>query len=171
MTTASRTCGPASVWRCTRVTATIPRRCSTRPTTPCTRPSGRASGRTSPPDGRLGGQLPRLGVDSRAHTCQSERCSPPTHGACVDPQHLSAFTRLRGLLEVTRLVRSDEDLDHLLARPPRTPAASLGFGTVVLNLSRRAWDAFCTPTLHGSQHPRETLLGDARGWDVWGRVL
>src|SRR3954451_24447119 len=166
MTTASRTCGPASVWRCTRVTATIPRRCSTRPTTPCTRPSGRASGRTSPPDGRLGGQLPRLGVDSRAHTCQSERCSPPTHGACVDPQHLSAFTRLRGLLEVTRLVRSDEDLDHLLAAILRTPAESLVSGTVVVNLYRRAWDDFCTTAVHVSEHARELLLGDAHGWQV-----
>jgi diguanylate cyclase (GGDEF)-like protein len=89
----------------------------------------------------------------------------------VDPQHLSAFTRLRGLLEVTRLVRSDEDLDHLLAAIARTTAESLGFGTVVLNLYRRAWDDFCTTTVHGSPHARETLLGDARGWDVWGRVL
>jgi diguanylate cyclase (GGDEF)-like protein len=89
----------------------------------------------------------------------------------VDPQHLSAFSRLRGLLEVTRLVRSDEDLDHLLAAIARTTAESLGFGTVVLNLYRRAWDDFCTTTVHGSEHARETLLGDARGWDVWGRVL
>ena len=89
----------------------------------------------------------------------------------MDPQHLSAFSRLRGLLEVTRLVRSDEDLDHLLAAIARTTAESLGFGTVVLNLYRRAWDDFCTTTVHGSEHARETLLGDARGWDVWGRVL
>ena len=89
----------------------------------------------------------------------------------MDPQHLSAFSRLRGLLEVTRLVRSDEDLDHLLAAIARTTAESLGFGTVVLNLYRRAWDDFCTTTVHGSEHARETLLGDARGWDVWGKVL
>ncbi|HVI17704.1 MAG TPA: hypothetical protein VM712_04970, partial [Gaiellales bacterium] len=72
---------------------------------------------------------------------------------------------------MTRLVRSDEDLDHLLAAIARTTAESLGFGTVVLNLYRRAWDDFCTTTVHGSPHARETLLGDARGWDVWGRVL
>jgi diguanylate cyclase (GGDEF)-like protein len=89
----------------------------------------------------------------------------------VDPQHLSAFTRLRGLLEVTRLVRSDEDLDHLLAAIARTTAESLGFGTVVLNLYRRAWDDFCTTTVHGSEQARGLLLGDARGWDVWGKVL
>ena len=77
----------------------------------------------------------------------------------MDPQHLSAFTRLRGLLEVTRLVRSDEDLDHLLAAIARTTAESLGFGTVVLNLYRRAWDDFCTTTVHGSEHARETAAG------------
>jgi diguanylate cyclase (GGDEF)-like protein len=89
----------------------------------------------------------------------------------VQPQHISAFTRLRGLLEVTRLVRSEDELDHLLAAVARTTAESLGFGTVVLNIYRRAWDDFCTTTVHGSPAAREVLLGDSRGWDVWGRVL
>jgi diguanylate cyclase (GGDEF)-like protein len=89
----------------------------------------------------------------------------------VQPQHISAFTRLRGLLEVTRLVRSDDELEHLLAAVARTTAESLGFGTVVLNIYRPAWDDFCTTTVHGSDQARELLLGDARGWDVWGRVL
>jgi diguanylate cyclase (GGDEF)-like protein len=89
----------------------------------------------------------------------------------VNPQHISAFTRLRGLLEVTRLVRTDDELDHLLAAVARTTAESLGFGTVVLNIYRPAWDDFCTTTVHGSEAARDLLLGDARGWDVWGRVL
>ena len=89
----------------------------------------------------------------------------------MQPQHISAFTRLRGLLEVTRLVRTDDELDHLLAAVARTTAESLGFGTVVLNIYRPAWDDFCTTTVHGSDAARELLLGDARGWDVWGKVL
>jgi diguanylate cyclase (GGDEF)-like protein len=89
----------------------------------------------------------------------------------VQPQPISAFTRLRGLLEVTRLVRSDDELDHLLAAVARTTAESLGFGTVVLNIYRPAWDDFCTTTVHGPETARELLLGDTRGWDVWGRVL
>ena len=48
----------------------------------------------------------------------------------MQPQHRSALTRLRGLLEVTRLVRSDDELDHLLAAIARTTAQSLGYGTV-----------------------------------------
>jgi diguanylate cyclase (GGDEF)-like protein len=97
---------------------------------------------------------------------------PPTAGPIsLSQQHLTAFTRLRGLLEVTRLVRRDDDLDHLLAAIARTTAESLGFGTVVLTMYRQAWDDFCTTTVHGPPEAQATLLGDARGWDVWDRVL
>ncbi len=89
----------------------------------------------------------------------------------MEPPHLSAFSRLRGLLEVTRLVRSDDQLDHLLAAIARTTAESLGYGTVAVHLYRPEQDDFCTTTVHGSELARETLLGDARGWDVWGAVL
>jgi diguanylate cyclase (GGDEF)-like protein len=89
----------------------------------------------------------------------------------MEPPHLSAFSRLRGLLEVTRLVRSDDQLDHLLAAIARTTSESLGYGTVAVHLYRPEQDDFCTTTVHGSQLARETLLGDARGWDVWGAVL
>jgi diguanylate cyclase (GGDEF)-like protein len=89
----------------------------------------------------------------------------------VEPQHLSAFSRLRGLLEVTRLVRSDDQLDHLLAAIARTTSESLGFGTVAVHLYRPELDDFHTTTVHGPEQAREMLLGDTRGWDVWGTVL
>jgi diguanylate cyclase (GGDEF)-like protein len=89
----------------------------------------------------------------------------------VQPQHHSALTRLRGLLEVTRLVRSDDELETLLAAIARTTAESLGYGTVAVNLYRRAWDDFQVTTVHGPERARELLLGDTRGWDVWGKVL
>jgi diguanylate cyclase (GGDEF)-like protein len=89
----------------------------------------------------------------------------------MERQPISAFSRLRGLLDVTRLVRSEDDLDNLLAAIARTAAESLGFGTVVLNLYRPAWDDFRTTTVHGSDQAKRTLLGDCRGWGVWGRVL
>ena len=72
---------------------------------------------------------------------------------------------------MTRLVRSDDQLDHLLAAIARTTSESLGFGTVAVHLYRPEQDDFCTTTVHGSELARETLLGDARGWDVWGAVL
>ena len=43
----------------------------------------------------------------------SVRACPRATPEPVQPQHISAFTRLRGLLEVTRLVRTDDELDHL----------------------------------------------------------
>jgi len=117
---------------------------------------------------------PRPGVARRRDSCHSGRCLPdptPDSAGPVKPQHLSALSRLRGLLEVTRLVRSDDQLDHLLAAIARTTSESLGFGTVAVHLYRPEHDDFCTTTVHGSQQARETLLGDARGWDVWGAVL
>ncbi len=95
----------------------------------------------------------------------------PTPPDPMEPQHLSAFSRLRGLLEVTRLVRSDDQLDHLLAAIARTTSESLDYGTVAVHLYRPEQDDFCTTTVHGSDQARETLLGDARGWEVWGAVL
>src|SRR5438552_15538969 len=89
----------------------------------------------------------------------------------MEPPQLSALSRLRGLLEVTRLVRSDDQLDHLLAAIARTTSESLGYGTVAVHLYRPEQDDFCTTTVHGSELARETLLGDAPGWDVAGAVL
>jgi diguanylate cyclase (GGDEF)-like protein len=89
----------------------------------------------------------------------------------LDADSLPALVRLRGLLEVTKLVRSDEDLERLLGAIARTIAESLGFGTVVVNLYRPAWDDFKVSTVHGGDAARETLIGDARGWDVWAPLL
>ncbi|MDX6550576.1 MAG: hypothetical protein QOJ31_1260, partial [Gaiellales bacterium] len=72
---------------------------------------------------------------------------------------------------MTRLVRSDDQLDHLLAAIARTTSESLGFGTVAVHLYRPELDDFHTTTVHGPEQARETLLGDTRGWDVWGAVL
>ncbi|MGZ4430660.1 MAG: diguanylate cyclase domain-containing protein [Gaiellales bacterium] len=85
--------------------------------------------------------------------------------------NLAAFARLRGLLEVTKLVRSDAELDQLLAAVARAVSESLGFATVAVNLYRPAWDDFQTTTVHGDARARRTLIGDARGWEVWGRLI
>jgi diguanylate cyclase (GGDEF)-like protein len=85
--------------------------------------------------------------------------------------NLAAFARLRGLLEVTKLVRSDAELDPLLAAIARAVSESLGFATVAVNLYRPAWDDFQTTTVHGNAEARRTLIGDARGWEVWSRLI
>ena len=53
-------------------------------------------------------------------------------------EEATALVRLRGLLEVTRLVRTEDDVSRLLAAVARTISESLGFRTVVINLYRPA---------------------------------
>jgi diguanylate cyclase (GGDEF)-like protein len=83
----------------------------------------------------------------------------------------SASGRLRGLLEVTRLVRSGADVDTLLNAVARTSAESLGYGVVVINLYRPEWDDFRVEAIHGGERALEALIGDVRGWDVWNPIL
>ncbi len=77
-------------------------------------------------------------------------------------RHSSIFSRLRGLLDVTRLVRSESDLPTLLDAIARTISESLGFGTVVVNLYRPAWDDFQVTSVYGNAAASEALLGESR---------
>ena len=85
--------------------------------------------------------------------------------------HLQQLARLRGFLEVTRLVRSEDELDDLLAAIARAISSSLGFATVAVHLHRPAWDDFVVTTVHGSEAVRERLMGDARERTVWEPLL
>ena len=89
------------------------------------------------------------------------------------PEHdeLAALKRLHGFLEVTRLVRSEEQLPDLLAAIASSIGESLGFGVVVIHLYRPAWDDFEATTVHGAPAVRYLLLGDTRDWTVWGPLL
>jgi diguanylate cyclase (GGDEF)-like protein len=89
----------------------------------------------------------------------------------VASESLSTVAHLRGLLEVTSLVRGEDDLDAVLAAIARTIADSLGFGTVAVNLYRPAWDDFLVTTVHGNEGAREALLGDARDLESWRPLL
>ncbi|HEU5363555.1 MAG TPA: PAS domain S-box protein [Gaiellaceae bacterium] len=87
--------------------------------------------------------------------------------ATVDRRQSTIFSRLRGLLEVTRLVRTGEELPELLAAIARTVSDSLAFRTVVVNLYRREWDDFVVTTVYGSDGARETLLGQVTPPTDW----
>ncbi|HEY0417730.1 MAG TPA: PAS domain S-box protein [Gaiellaceae bacterium] len=91
--------------------------------------------------------------------------------ASLDVQQSTVSSRLRGLLEVTRLVRTGEALPELLAAIARTVADSLAFRTVVVNLYRREWDDFVVTTVHGSAKAREALLGQVRQVGDWEPLL
>jgi diguanylate cyclase (GGDEF)-like protein len=83
----------------------------------------------------------------------------------------SPISPLRGLLEVSRLVRAEGDLPALLAAIARTISGSLGYETVVINLYRPAWDDFCVTTVHGDERARMSLLGQVRGHSEWEPLL
>ena len=83
----------------------------------------------------------------------------------------STVTHLRGLLEVTSLVRGEDDLDAVLEAIARTIAECLGFGTVAVNLYRPAWDDFQVTNVYGNPGAREALLGDARDLASWQPLL
>lgn len=83
----------------------------------------------------------------------------------------SPISPLRGLLEVTRLVRAEEDLPELLAAIARTISDALGYQTVVINLFRPAWNDFEVTTVHGSEKARAALLGQLRTIAEWDTLL
>ena len=86
----------------------------------------------------------------------------------ASPDHRAdTVARLTGLLEVTRLVRSEQDLDALLPAVATAVAEAMGYGTVVISLYRPAWNDFRVETVHGSDEGRDALLGRARTWAEW----
>jgi diguanylate cyclase (GGDEF)-like protein len=88
-----------------------------------------------------------------------------------DPVSLPTISPLRGLVEVTRLLRAREDLPALLDAVARTIGESLGYGTVAVNLYRQAWDDFEVTTVYGNEAAKEVLLGNARPLDDWTVLL
>ena len=84
---------------------------------------------------------------------------------------LTTLARIRGLLEVTRLVRSEADLTRLLSEIARAVKDALGFQVVVINVYRPAWDDFVVAAVEGGDEVRRALMGATYGWDVWRRVL
>ncbi len=91
--------------------------------------------------------------------------------ATLDLRQSTIFSRLRGLLEVTRLVRTGEELPELLSAIARTASDSLAYGAVVINLYRREWDDFIVSTVFGSDEAREALLGQVRQLSDWEPLL
>jgi diguanylate cyclase (GGDEF)-like protein len=84
---------------------------------------------------------------------------------------LPTISPLRGLVEVTRLLRAREDLPALLDAVARTIGESLGYGTVAVNLYRPAWDDFETCTVYGNEGARELLLGTTLPGEEWSFLL
>ncbi|HET7572191.1 MAG TPA: sensor domain-containing diguanylate cyclase [Gaiellaceae bacterium] len=84
---------------------------------------------------------------------------------------LAPISPLRGLLEVTRLLRAREDVPSLLTALSRTIGESLGYRTVAINLYRPEWNDFCVTTVYGNEDARRALEGRVRSGDDWAVLL
>jgi diguanylate cyclase (GGDEF)-like protein len=84
---------------------------------------------------------------------------------------LPTISPLRGLVEVTRLLRAREDLPALLDAVARTIGESLGYGTVAVNLYRQAWDDFEVCAVYGNEEARAMLLGTTLPGEEWTVLL
>ena len=67
--------------------------------------------------------------------------------------------------------RTSYELEPVLRAVARTMQACLGFGTVVVNLHRPAWDDFETVVVEGSEEAREALLGQTSSVADWDPLL
>jgi diguanylate cyclase (GGDEF)-like protein/putative nucleotidyltransferase with HDIG domain len=67
--------------------------------------------------------------------------------------------------------RSAYEVEPVLRAVARTMQACLGFGTVVVNLHRPAWDDFQTVVVEGSAAAREALLGQTSSVADWNPLL
>ena len=78
---------------------------------------------------------------------------------------------LRGLLEITRLLRREQDPSALLAAIASTAGSMLGYRTVVVNVYRMAWHDFEVAHVLGSSEAQAELLGDHIAWEMWQPLL
>jgi diguanylate cyclase (GGDEF)-like protein len=76
----------------------------------------------------------------------------------------SSISHLRGLVQVTRLLRGAHQLSSVLDAIAHTVCDSLGFATVVITLYRPAWNDFEVTAVHGSEEARGVLMGMVREW-------
>ena len=67
--------------------------------------------------------------------------------------------------------RTAYEVEPVLQAVARTMQACLGFGTVVVNLHRPAWDDFETVVVVGSGDARDALLGQTSSAEDWAPLL
>lgn len=85
-------------------------------------------------------------------------------------ESITETAKLRALLRVARVARAD-DRSSSLPEIAGLLAEALGFGTVVINLFRPAWDDFEVVAVHGSEAARDHLLGSTGARADWLKLL
>jgi len=78
---------------------------------------------------------------------------------------------LHGLLEIGRALRAGGEPQAMLAAVASAVRRTTGFGTVVINLHRAAWDDFEVVVVEGSPEAHAALMGATTEWDEWTGLL
>src|SRR5690349_6537918 len=89
----------------------------------------------------------------------------------MDRTDLSLFAPLRDAYEAARAVRTPEDLVAVLDGLAELIRNQLGWGNVVVNTHRRAWDDFQVTVVSGNPDARRMLLGRTQTWSQWAPLF
>ena len=85
--------------------------------------------------------------------------------------HAATLDRLRGLLDVAAAVRTGDELPAVLASVAAAIAGPLGYGAVVINLYRPAWDDFEVVVVLGNEESQELLMGQTSRRADWDALI
>src|SRR5205814_523362 len=167
---------PATATAARRSSPTACRRSPERPRCPAPRRGASASSaspRRSPRGRPPAATRPVQSSQAERPTSRQTVEDPPSRPLRPMPKDdLETLARLRGLLDVSRVVRDEEALPDMLRAIARTIAESLGYKVVVINLYRPAWDEFEVTTVHDYDHKAvEALMGTRGGWSAWKPLL
>jgi diguanylate cyclase (GGDEF)-like protein len=87
------------------------------------------------------------------------------------PERLATLARLGAMFERTASVRDEADLQEVLEDVARTIGEVLGYGAVVVNVYRPAFDDMLTAAAVGSEDSLQALLGTVSPNDTWTPLL
>ena len=87
------------------------------------------------------------------------------------PERLAMVARLGAMFERTASVHDEADLQEVLEDVARTIGEVLGYGAVVVNVYRPAFDDMLTAAAVGSEESLQALLGTVSPNDTWTPLL
>jgi diguanylate cyclase (GGDEF)-like protein/PAS domain S-box-containing protein len=82
-----------------------------------------------------------------------------------------AVAPLRGLLELSRLIRRQPTLGETLRALADTVSEALGFAITIVNVYRPEQDEYEVVAIHGTESARDNLLGQVTAGETWEPLL
>ena len=158
-------CGPASGWRCS------PRDGGDADSLFRAADDAMYAAKRQAPAATSPGRDSRLHADTADDPCQHGMTRASLPRASIGRRQPTALVRRRGLLEVTKLVRSDEDLSACLPpSPAHRGVARLRHGRGATCTGRRGTTSRSRRCTEATTSPGSADR-DTRGWDVWAPLL